>query len=140
MKTHIPRSKVLQRMTTYMSKYDKILMGAVLALSLLSYLVLSPGSQGNAVLTAEISVNGSTVTTIDLTNPAPRLIDISGPLGTSVAEVKPGAILMKTSPCPDHYCMKTGWIDRPGQVIACVPNRIIIKISPQASQVDAISR
>ncbi len=124
-----------------MTKCNKILIGVVLALSMLSYLIFFPVYREDAQLIAEISVDGNTVTKIDLNNPAPnRLINISGQLGTSVAEVKPGAIHMKFSPCPDRYCMKTGWIDRPGQVIACVPNRIIIKICSDKNSVDTISR
>ena len=85
-------------------------------------------------------MNGNPVTEVDLNNPEPnRLIKISGPLGTSVAEIKSGAIRMKFSPCPDRYCMETGWIDQPGQVIACVPNRIIIKIVADKNSVDTIS-
>lgn len=123
-----------------MTKYDKVLIGAVLFLAMLSYLLFFLVYRENAPLTAQISVNGNIVAKIDLNNSASnRLINISGPLGTSVAEVKPGAIRMKYSPCPDRYCMKTGWIDQPGQVIACVPNRIIIKISPAKNPLDNIS-
>ncbi|MEN6325455.1 MAG: NusG domain II-containing protein [Syntrophomonas sp.] len=124
-----------------MTKHDNVLIGTLLALSILSYLAFSIIHHEDNSLTAEISVNGNTVNRIDLNNPTNnRLINIPGPLGTSVAEVKPGAIRMKYSPCPDRYCMKTGWISRPGQVIACVPNRIIIKISPDNNSVDTISR
>jgi hypothetical protein len=124
-----------------MTKADKILIGVVLILSIFSYLVYFLFYQGDSSHIAEISVNGSKFTQINLHNSTPnQLIDVSGPLGTSVVEVKPGAIRMKSSPCPDHYCMETGWINRPGAVIVCVPNRIIIKISPNTNSVDAISR
>lgn len=123
-----------------MTKPDKVLIGAVLALALLSYFIYFLVYREAAQLTAEISVNGATVTKVDLNNPPPNhLIDISGPLGTSVAEVKPGAIRMKFSPCPDRYCMETGWINRPGQIIACVPNKIIIKIYSDKNSVEIIS-
>ena len=124
-----------------MTKPDKILIGAVIALSMVGYLMFYLVYRADAPLTAEISVNGTIVNTIDLYNPTPnQFINISGPLGTSVAEVKPGAIRMQFSPCPDRICMETGWIDQPGQVIACVPNKIIIKINPDKNSVDAISR
>lgn len=111
-----------------------------LAFALLGYLIFFPVYQKEDPLIAEISVNGMTFTKIDLnTLVASQLIDIPGPIGTSVAEVKPGAIRMKYSPCPDHYCMQTGWINHPSQVIACVPNRIIITITPDKNSIDTIS-
>lgn len=123
-----------------MTKYNKILIGSVLALAVLSYLIFFLVYRESAPLIAQISVNGTTVAQINLNSSRPnRLINISGPLGTSVVEVKPGAIRMKFSPCPDKCCMKTGWIDQPGQVIVCVPNRIIIKIFPDKNSVDNIS-
>ncbi len=30
--------------------------------------------------------------------------------------------------CPLEYCMNVGWIERPGQVIVCVPNKMVITI------------
>lgn len=126
-----------------MTRYDKVLMAGILAISVLSYLAFYWLNQADAPLLAEISVNGTIVSQVNLNDPASEhLINISGPLGNSVAEVKPGAIRMKSSPCPDHYCMKSSWISRPGQVIACVPNRIIIKIAPHKNSknsVDSIS-
>ncbi|MDD3269281.1 MAG: NusG domain II-containing protein [Syntrophomonadaceae bacterium] len=123
-----------------MTKHDKYLLGILLVFLIFSYPVYFLVNREASSLTAEISVNGNTISRIDLNNPPPeRLINITGPIGTSVAEVKPGAIRMKFSPCPDQYCMKTGWIDRPGQIIVCVPNRIIIKISPDKNPVDTIS-
>lgn len=123
-----------------MTKHDKILIIAILAFSMLSYLICFLINQGDAPLTAQISVNGNIVTEINLNHPGSnQVIKISGPLGTSVAEIKSGAIRMKFSPCPDRYCMETGWIDQPGQVIACVPNQIIIKIVADKNSVDTIS-
>lgn len=123
-----------------MNKANKILIAVVLALVLFSYWGFFPAYRKNVPLTAVISVNGDIVVQLKLDESiSQHFIKVPGPLGTSVVEVKPGAIRMKSSPCPEHYCMKTGWIDRPGQVVACIPNRVIIKISPDKESLDAIS-
>ena len=123
-----------------MNKANKILIAVVLALVLFSYWGFFPAYRENVPLTAVISVNGDIVVQLKLDESISKhFIKVPGPLGTSVVEVKPGAIRMKSSPCPEHYCMKTGWIDRPGQVVACIPNRVIIKISPDKESLDAIS-
>ncbi|ABI69251.1 NusG domain II-containing protein [Syntrophomonas wolfei] len=123
-----------------MNKANKILIGVVLALVLFSYWGFFLAYRENVPLTAVISVNGDIVVQLKLDESISKhFIKVPGPLGTSVVEVKPGAIRMKSSPCPGHYCTKTGWIDRPGQVVACIPNRVIIKISPDKESLDAIS-
>lgn len=123
-----------------MNKANKIIIGVILALVLFSYWGFFLAYRQNAPLTAVISVNGDIVVQLKLDESiSQHFIKVPGPLGTSVVEVKPGAIRMKSSPCPEHYCMKTGWIDRPGQVVACIPNRVIIKISPDKESLDAIS-
>lgn len=124
-----------------MTKHDKVLLVIILAFSCLSYIMFFAINEKQTSLTAQISVNGKTVSKIPLSSSTPcRLINVSGPLGTSLAEVRPGAIRMKSSPCPDHCCMETGWIDQPGAVIVCVPNRIVIEIIPDKNSVDAITR
>ena len=123
-----------------MNKANKIIIGVILALVLFSYWGFFLAYRQNAPLTAVISVNGDIVVQLKLDESISKhFIKVPGPLGTSVVEVKPGAIRMKSSPCPEHYCTKTGWIDRPGQVVACIPNRVIIKISPDKESLDAIS-
>lgn len=110
-----------------MTRKDRILIASLLVLALAAAFFL-PRNNDDA-LTAQITVEGTVVSRIDLRQPGVGpLIEVEGPLGTSTIEVKPGAIRMKYSPCPDRICMKTGWIEHPGQVIACVPNRIIITI------------
>jgi len=98
-------------------------------------------NKNNQPLLAEISVNGNILYQINLTNiRAAETYEIPGPIGKSLVEVKVGAVRMHYSPCPDEYCMKTGWIRNPGQTIACVPNRIIIQIKAPTNYVDSISR
>ncbi|HRR92028.1 MAG TPA: NusG domain II-containing protein [bacterium] len=38
-----------------------------------------------------------------------------------------------SSPCPDKLCVKQGYISESGQVIICLPNRVVIKIEGRAS-------
>lgn len=124
-----------------MTKHDKVLIVTILVFSLLSYLMFFTLNQKQTSSIAQISVNGKTVDKIHLDNSTPcQLINVSGPLGTSIAETKPGAVRMKSSPCPEHYCMETGWIDQPGAVIVCVPNRIVIEIIADKNSVDTIAR
>ena len=64
---------------------------------------------------------------------------VSGPLGTAFLVVEDGRAHLENAPCPLKICEAMGPIDRSGQVIVCLPNRIVVKVSGP-EEVDAISR
>ncbi len=39
-----------------------------------------------------------------------------------------GQIRFTEAGCPDKVCVNTGWISRPGELAACVPGHLILKI------------
>jgi hypothetical protein len=39
-----------------------------------------------------------------------------------------GSIRFSQADCPDQICVKTGWISRYGQISACAPGHLILKI------------
>lgn len=55
------------------------------------------------------------------------------PVGEMQVEVKNGQIRVASSDCPKRICVNTGWIRTPGQVIVCVPNKVLIQINTGAS-------
>lgn len=57
-----------------------------------------------------------------------------------VIEVEHGRIAFKSSSCLDKTCVNTGWLDNPGDVAVCLPNRVVVKvIRKQNSEVDVIA-
>jgi len=71
----------------------------------------------------------------------PMKIEVEGPLGISIIEAHNGRVRLKEAPeeDPAKICEKTGWIDKPGPSIICVPNKISIWIERSDSELDAIS-
>ncbi len=68
-------------------------------------------------------------------------VRVPGPLGETVVEIADGTVRVVSSPCPEKICIKTGRISKPGQWIACLPNRVFISIRGRRSeQPDAISQ
>ena len=55
-------------------------------------------------------------------------VQVRGPLGVTDIDIKDGHVLVRKAPCPHKTCMKMGRIQRAGEVIVCVPNKIFIKI------------
>jgi hypothetical protein len=72
---------------------------------------------------------------------AETTVRVPGPLGETLVEIADGAVRIISSPCPEKICIKTGRISKPGQWIACLPNRVFISIRGKRSeQPDAISQ
>lgn len=46
----------------------------------------------------------------------------------NLVRVERGKIRFVETTCPDHTCVRTGWLTKPGQVAACLPNGTLIKI------------
>lgn len=55
-------------------------------------------------------------------------IPLSGPLGVTIVAVRQGRVFVVTSPCPDKICIKTGKIPDDTEFIACIPNRVVIRV------------
>jgi len=61
-------------------------------------------------------------------------IEIKGPLGPTVIEVRAGRARVVAASCPQRLCMGMGSIHRKDQVVACLPNRVLLRISGAAQE------
>lgn len=53
--------------------------------------------------------------------------------------IENGQVYMKDADCPDKLCVKQGKINKDGQSIICLPNKVVVKIiSNEQNQVDAV--
>lgn len=55
-----------------------------------------------------------------------------------VFEVRDGAIAFRESNCPDHTCIRTGFISHPGQTAVCLPNHLELRIESADDSPDII--
>ena len=101
-------------------KADIILIALVLLLVLLWFL-LTPEAENTL---AVITVDGKVCKTVDLKSAKDEKIQI----GNMLIYADNGEIWVSCSDCPDGLCENTGKIKRAGQIIACVPNKVVITI------------
>lgn len=67
-----------------------------------------------------------------------RVIEVSGPIGVSLIEIKNHKAHFLDSPCKDKLCVHMGEQVENGQWAACLPNRVFLRIeSAEESEVDA---
>ncbi len=69
-----------------------------------------------------------------------RVLKFKGAIGESIVEVKDGRVRMIDSACPLKLCVKQGWIEKSGEKIICVPNRVVIELRGEGEQqIDAVT-
>ncbi len=71
--------------------------------------------------------------------PLPQEISIPLPKGEARLEMKQGRVrmlAMKREICPKGICSQMGWIGSPGEMIICMPNRLVVGIEALGGEVD----
>ena len=112
---------------------DGILLVLLISLTVFSPRFLPAGSVGELLTVRTPASITEIPLNVDGRHP------VSGPLGTAFLVVQKGRAHLENAPCPLKICEAMGSIDRGGQVIVCLPNRIVIKVSGP-EEVDAVSR
>ena len=71
-----------------------------------------------------------------------QVLYFEGSLGGVEVEIEGQAARVIRAPCARKLCMSMGWIRRPGEVAACLPNNLFIQITGEiiGSGLDAVSQ
>ncbi|MFW2490087.1 NusG domain II-containing protein [Clostridium chromiireducens] len=78
---------------------------------------------------AEITVDGKISKTIALSeHRGDEQIDIKTPYGHNTVEIKDKSIKIVDADCKDKICMHSDFISEPGQIIVCLPHKLMIEI------------
>jgi hypothetical protein len=79
---------------------------------------------------AVIKSGGKVLKTIDLNKVVePQEFTIKTDNGNyNIISVKSNGIKVKATECPNQLDVKVGWISQPGEIIVCLPNKLIISI------------
>lgn len=116
---------------------DKVLVVLIMALGVFSLFELNHLRQpGEMVI---IEVKGQMVQQLDLK--ASQEITVNGSIGKTMVKIDQGAAQVIYSDCPEKICVKTGKITQAGEIIVCVPNKVVVKIAGKSkNQFDVITQ
>lgn len=117
---------------------DYIVFLIALSVVILSVFWSASGKEGE--LRAEIEASG-----IQYLMPLSQdgHLDLSGPVGETRVDVLDGEVFISYSDCRDKVCISMGHVSTPSGWLACLPNRVFIKViavkpdSSAASEVDS---
>ncbi len=104
--------------------------------------ILSRREEDRGSKIAGIYQDGSVLHSIALNRvKKPYTIKIEGRNGINIVSVESGRICVSEADCPDKLCVKCRWISKPGQMVVCLPNRLMIKIKNEAGDgIDGLSQ
>ena len=119
-------------MRKVLSIFDLVLIFSLTGGSLLGLIYMDrliPG--GDSV---RIEVNGELKGIYPLNED--RIVELNGPLGKTIVEIRDKKVRVVDSPCPNKFCIHQGFVSK-GSII-CLPNRVVIIIGGEQG-IDAIT-
>ena len=120
-----------------MTGLDRVITALLLLGILASFFLLGSRPRGERVL---VERHGRLLFSAPLAEN--RVVDLEGPLGRTRLEIRDGRARILASPCPTRACIGMGVISRAGQLLACVPNELLVRIdgAGKGAEHDLISR
>jgi hypothetical protein len=119
---------------TNINKLDLLIVLLLLASSVISFRFLAGAPSGE---TAYIEYQGRNYSRLLLKTKGLITDTIQTEKGSIVIARNNGSISILEAPCPDKVCVNTGKINRNGEKIICVPNKLVISIGSGESEYDA---
>jgi hypothetical protein len=55
-----------------------------------------------------------------------RIVEVPGPLGDTVVEIRAGQVRVQSDPSPRQLCVRQGWLGA-GETAVCLPNQVSVE-------------
>ena len=121
----------------YAVRAQDVVLGAVLIGASILWLLLPTGAGAARAATAIVYHGGRMVAELPLDRRGSRSFSFEA--GAISVEAVPGSgIRILKSDCPSKMCIHSGWINRPGETIACLPNKLLVEIKGEDREYDAV--
>lgn len=115
-----------------MTHGDRLLIAVLAAVSLLTW-PLAAVARGEARQLAISSPEGSTSVPVL----EDQTVRVQGRSGEMVVQIEHGSVRVLEADCPDGICVSTGAVSAPGEVVACVPNGVVLRVEGSGDELDA---
>ena len=118
-------------------KGDIIILTALLCVAALIFCALHFFvSSGDTV---RIEVASKTVASLPIDEDTVYNVEIGGKI-TNVVEIKGGEVSVISADCPDKICVNHRAISKSGESIICLPNKVVVSIEGDKTEVDGEAR
>ncbi len=109
-----------------LNKKDAIIPAAVLITAALIFIIMKIIA-GNGGARVKVTVDGEEYGIYQLSKDAEYEIEGYGYI-TDKLKIKDGKAYMKEAACPDKLCVHMGKISKNGEIIVCLPARIVVEV------------
>jgi len=112
------------------TKADKLLIASILIFATVwlvfwNFVVFS-GQNATEVI---IEVNGQHFASYNLSSiTEPKTVEVTTEFGTNILEITHYSVRVIYADCPDKLDIQAGAITRPGNIIVCLPNRLVVRL------------
>ncbi|MFA5576205.1 MAG: NusG domain II-containing protein [Tissierellaceae bacterium] len=125
-----------------MTRGDKILIVVIVLISLASLGFVKNGIVNYNEKYISIQVNGKEYKKVIFDNSViGKTIPVETEFGYNLIEIGDGDVRVIEASCPDKLDVLQGAISKPGEMIVCLPNRLVIEIkgTQETREIDYIS-
>jgi hypothetical protein len=112
------------RIPAYVTTGDLVLIVTLFIFSITFLLMTAIHRQPGAM--ASVEIDGRRIALLDLSKN--RVITIRGNTGNMDIQVQDHKVRVSSSGCPQKICVQAGYRYKAGDVIVCVPNKIVVRI------------
>ena len=113
----------LKELLRRLTPLDKGIVLVLMLAAIASFLYVGRGAPGARVV---VERHGRVLFAASLAED--RTVSLPGPLGETVLSIHDGRACITSSPCPRKVCLGMGEVSRGGELLACVPNELLVRI------------
>jgi len=119
-----------------MKKWDVIIIISLIIISFIPETVvfITTYNKYNSFY-VEVYSQGKLYKKLPLKKDAPTItLTVTNELGANVIEINKGRVKIIDADCLGNVCVKTHGITKPGEVIICLPHKLVVKIIGEGKQ------
>jgi len=124
-----------------MKKADMYIIGAVLLCAALGFAIFFINSAGAGIVYVEVYVSGELEHRVPLQPEQNDILIENRAGGYNLIRIAADGVHVVRANCRNQICVQAGQHSRPGQIIACLPNRVLVRLtgSMEEEGVDAVA-
>jgi hypothetical protein len=119
-------------------KGDIVIIAVLVVVTAVSFLCLNVFNR-NVGENAVIEVDGEVVKVLSLDEDCTFDI-VKNSTTTNVVKVENGKVSVTSADCPDKICKNHSPINKSGESIVCLPNKVVVYISSNNDEIDGVVR
>lgn len=125
-----------------MTRGDKLLIVAIIIISIMSLLFINRTVTGYKDKYVSIQVDGEEIKKIIFDKSViGKTLPIETEYGYNLIEIGDEEVRVIEADCPDQLDIKQGYISKVGEIIVCLPNRLVVEVKGESNEtnIDGLS-